>query len=138
MRKARYYRDVWDLWDVVIVAVAVMLAVFLVLFASRATGDEPSPPKMEMIVSPWQGMFAAGENFGDVPFVEVGSHVTPQTVVGVVYLDVMEPVRQIKVLAGVQGTIVQVLVEDGAYVEAGQPLMVVELDREVLRAPQSR
>lgn len=136
MPKTQYYRSVWESWDIVFLLIAALLAVFFVLMASRAAGGEPDPPRVEMIVSPWAGMFAAGEKSG-IPFVEVGSHVTPETVVGLIYLDVMQPARRIEVYAGLRGTVLQVLVEDGSYVEAGQPLMMVELDREIARAIDS-
>ena len=125
MRRARYYTDAWD---VVIVLIAVMLAAVALLWAVQAAGDEASAPQMDVIVTPWEGTFSAGEYFGDTPLVKVGDHVTPDTVVGMIYLDVMEPVRKVELFAGVKGTIVEVLVEDGSFVQAGEPLMVVKLD----------
>ena len=128
MYKIRYYRKAWD---VVIVLLAIMLAAIFVLWAGKAASDEPvdpTPPKMEFIVSPWEGVFRASDQYGNGPLVEVGDHVTPNTVVGFIDIDIMQPERKIEVFAGVQGTVVQVLVEDMSFVDAGQPLMVVQLD----------
>ena len=125
---AKYYRSAWD---VVIVLLAIMLAAMFVLWAGQAASDEPidpAQPKMEFVVSPWEGVFRASDQYGNGPLVEVGDHVTPDTVVGFIDIDIMQPDRKIEVFAGVQGTVVQVLVKDRSFVDAGQPLMVVQLD----------
>jgi biotin carboxyl carrier protein len=125
MFRIKYYRRAWD---AVIVLLAVVLAAMLVLWAGQTAGDEPTEPKMALVVSPWEGVFRASGDFSDEPFVEVGSHVMPETVVGLIDMDIMRPDRKIEVFAGVKGTVVQVLIEDGTFVEAGQALMVVQLD----------
>lgn len=128
MNRPKYYQGVWD---VVILLLAIALAAMFVMWAGQAAGDEPvgpSEPKTALVVSPWEGVFRAGDAMTGVPFVEVGSHVSPTTVVGLIDLDVMQPDRKMEVYAGVQGTVVQVHVEDGSYVTAGQVLMMIQLD----------
>ena len=125
MRRAKYYKDAWD---VVVVLLAILLAAVVVLWAGQAAGQQPEEPKIELIVSPWQGVFHAAESGGARPFVEVGSYVTPSTVVGYINVDIMQPQRRMEVYAGVQGTVTQLLVEDGDFVTAGQPVMAVRLD----------
>ena len=122
---SKYYRDAWE---VVVVLLAIVLAAFVVLWAGQAAGEKPDQPTVEVVVSPWEGMFCAAPQGQSEPFVTAGSYVTPDTVVGMIDLDVMRPQRRIEVFAGVRGTVVEVLVSDGSYVTAGQPLMVVEVD----------
>jgi acetyl-CoA carboxylase biotin carboxyl carrier protein len=57
------------------------------------------------------------------PFVEVGDAVKPDTDVCIV--EVMKLLNTIS--AGCAGTISRILIEDGATIEAGQALMVIEV-----------
>ena len=133
MSNARFYKDAWA---VILVLVAILLGIVAMVWASRAAAQKPEPPKVEFIASPWEGVFHAAEFEGAQPFVEVGSFVTPGTVVGFINVDIMQPQRRMEVYAGVEGTITQVLVVDGEFVSAGQSLMVVRVDTgDVLARP---
>lgn len=113
-----------DAWGGAAVMVAAIIAMLLVLWANDLAGDQP---RLVEVVSPAAGIFSRAEYRGGEPFVEVGQQVVPQTVVGVIDLDAMEPVSQIAVFAGVEGRIVEVLADDGAFVQSGQPLMMVDV-----------
>ena len=127
MFKPKYYKSAWD---VAVVLLAMLVMAVTVLWAERIAGDEPDEPKVELIVSPWEGVFHSCEYEGAQPFVEVGSHVLPGTMVGFVNVDIMQPQRRIEIYAGVEGTVIEVLVQDGELVSAGQPLMAIRLDAE--------
>jgi len=117
-----------SVWDVTVAVLAVALGILVVLWAAPARGAESPQPEMSLVVSPWDGVFRTASQAGDAPLVEVGDHVTPQTIVGFIDVDIMQPERKMAVYAGVAGTVVQVLAGEGEFVEAGQPLMAVQLD----------
>lgn len=73
------------------------------------------------IRSPIVGLFYAQPEPGAPPFVTVGATVQPDTTVGLV--EMMKMFNA--VVAGVEGTIVEVLVQDTETVEYGQPLFRV-------------
>ncbi len=75
-----------------------------------------------VISSPMVGTFYRASEPGAPPFVDIGQTVEPETTVCIV--EVMKLMSSIP--AGAQGTIVQVLVDDAAPVEAGQPLIVLQ------------
>ena len=68
------------------------------------------------------GTFYRAPAPGDEPFVDVGTAVEPDTVVGLI--EVMKMMNSIE--AGVAGTIVEVCAENAAVVEAGAPLFRIE------------
>jgi acetyl-CoA carboxylase biotin carboxyl carrier protein len=74
------------------------------------------------IEAPMLGTFYRAEAPGAAPFVEVGSHVSPETTVCLI--EVMKMMNSIP--AGVEGTIIEVCAENAALVEFGQPLFRVE------------
>jgi acetyl-CoA carboxylase biotin carboxyl carrier protein len=74
------------------------------------------------ITSPMVGTFHRAVSPGSEPYIDSGSEVNPETVVGVI--ETMKIINEIK--AGVAGNIIEVLVEDGAAVEFGQPLFRVQ------------
>jgi len=89
--------------------------------------DETRAPAAEpegsiVISSPMVGTFYRASEPGAPPFVDVGQTVEPETTVCIV--EVMKLMSSIP--AGAHGTIVQVLVDDAAPVEAGQPLIVLQ------------
>lgn len=73
------------------------------------------------IRSPMMGMFYAQPQPGEPAYVTVGSAVQPDTTVAL--LEVMKMFNAVP--AGVEGSVVAVLVEDGQLVEYGQPLFRV-------------
>ncbi len=79
------------------------------------------PEDSIVIRSPMVGTFYRSPAPGATPFVEVGQAVEPETTVCII--EVMKLMNSIA--AGAHGTVVQVLVDDAALVEAAQPLIVL-------------
>ncbi|WP_114637144.1 acetyl-CoA carboxylase biotin carboxyl carrier protein [Polynucleobacter necessarius] len=77
-----------------------------------------------VIASPMIGTFYRRPSPSSPPFVEVGDSVTPTTDLCIV--EVMKLPNTIP--AECTGTVTRILVEDGATIEVGQPLMVIEVD----------
>jgi acetyl-CoA carboxylase biotin carboxyl carrier protein len=80
-------------------------------------------PNQRWVTSPMVGTFFRRPNPSSPPFVEVGDEVQPDTSVCIV--EVMKLLNTIE--AGCVGCVVSILVEDGAPIESGQPLMILEL-----------
>lgn len=80
-------------------------------------------PSERAITSPMIGTFYRRPSPSSDPFVEVGDVVTPTTDVCIV--EVMKLLNTIP--AECTGKVSRILVEDGATIEVGQPLMVIEL-----------
>jgi acetyl-CoA carboxylase biotin carboxyl carrier protein len=76
-----------------------------------------------LITSPMIGTFYRRPSPNSAPFVEEGDAVKPDTDVCIV--EVMKLLNTIP--AGCSGTVSRILVEDGATIEAGQALMVIEV-----------
>ena len=77
------------------------------------------------IAAPMLGMFYRASAPGEEPFVEVGSKVGPDTVVGLI--EVMKMMNAVP--AGITGTIVEACVENAQLVEDGAPLFRIRSDR---------
>lgn len=92
--------------------------------AARVTATWPEGSVI--IRSPMVGVFYCAPEPGAPSFVAVGQRVDPDTVVCIV--EVMKLMNSIP--AGANGTVAQVLVEDAAHVEAGQPLIVLRPEPE--------
>ncbi|NMC20358.1 MAG: acetyl-CoA carboxylase biotin carboxyl carrier protein [Thermogutta sp.] len=84
----------------------------------------PAPPadNLLLIRSPMVGTFYSAPDPDSPPYVKVGDHVGPETVVGIV--EAMKVFNELP--AEVSGKIVAVLVENGEPVEYGQPLFKVD------------
>ncbi len=80
-------------------------------------------PNQRFVTSPMVGTFFRRPNPTLPPFVEVGDAVQPDTPVCIV--EVMKLLNTIE--AGCVGRVVSILVEDGASIESGQPLMILEM-----------
>jgi acetyl-CoA carboxylase biotin carboxyl carrier protein len=80
-------------------------------------------PNQRFVTSPMVGTFFRRPNPTLPPFVEVGDEVQPDTSVCIV--EVMKLLNTIE--AGCVGRVVTILVDDGASIESGQPLMILEL-----------
>lgn len=104
-----------------IMSLVALLAVARVLGASEGPPAEPSEPHPVVVASPWSGTFRTAEADHVAPYVELGSEVDHQTVVGVV-----ENMERIRIRAGARGKIVDMLVSEGDEVRAGQILFVVK------------
>lgn len=88
-----------------------------------ATPSLTLSPSERAITSPMIGTFYRRPSPSSAPFVEVGDSVTPTTDVCIV--EVMKLLNTIP--AECTGKVSRILVEDGATIEVGQPLMVIEL-----------
>ncbi|HZV57845.1 MAG TPA: acetyl-CoA carboxylase biotin carboxyl carrier protein [Sphingobium sp.] len=76
------------------------------------------------ITAPLLGIFYRAPKPGEPPFVDVGSRVDTETVIGIV--EVMKLMNS--VAAGVSGEIVEILGRNGELVEHGEVLMLVRPD----------
>ena len=94
-----------------------------------AGGAEQAPPVAPaqwsegsvVIRAPMVGTFYRAPQPGAPPFVEVGQAVKQHSVVGII--EVMKLMNSIT--ADVNGIVEQILVDDAALVEAGQPVIVI-------------
>jgi acetyl-CoA carboxylase biotin carboxyl carrier protein len=80
-------------------------------------------PNQRFVTSPMVGTFFRRPNPSLPPFVEVGDEVRADTALCIV--EVMKLLNTIE--AGCVGRVVSILVDDGASIESGQPLMILEL-----------
>lgn len=83
---------------------------------------DPIPPGMAAVKAPMVGTFYRAPSPGAKPFVEVGTAVEPDTVVGII--EVMKLMNSLS--AGVAGTVKQILVEDSKPVGFGQVLVLID------------
>jgi acetyl-CoA carboxylase biotin carboxyl carrier protein len=76
------------------------------------------------VPAPLLGNFYEAPRPGDPPFVKPGDKVGEETVIGIIeVMKLMNPIR-----AGVAGTVVAILAQNGAAVEEGQPLIRVAVE----------
>ena len=87
-----------------------------------ATQPEPEIDGLVSVTAPVVGVFYRSPEPGAAPFTEVGQMVTEQDTVGLV--EVMKMFNS--VTAAVRGRVVEILVENEAFVEFGQPLMTIQ------------
>ena len=76
----------------------------------------------EYIKAPFPGTFYSSKEQGEEAFVNLYDEIEDDTVVGLI--EAMKLFNEIE--AGVQGTIIDVLVKDGDFVEYGQPLFEIK------------
>jgi acetyl-CoA carboxylase biotin carboxyl carrier protein len=81
----------------------------------------PSEPGLAEVASPLLGIFYRAPKPGEPPFVEVGSKVNEETVVGII--EVMKLMNSVH--SGVKGEVIEILAENAALVEYGEPLLRV-------------
>lgn len=81
----------------------------------------PSEPGLREVLSPFLGIFYRAPKPGVPPFVEAGSKVEEDTVIGII--EVMKLMNSVR--AGVKGEVVEILGENGALVEFGDVLLRV-------------
>ena len=81
----------------------------------------PSEPGLLEITAPLLGLFYVAPKPGEPPFVEVGSKVLEETLVGII--EVMKLMHTVQ--AGVKGEVAEILVKNGGAVEYGEVLMRV-------------
>jgi len=91
--------------------------------AGPAGGGEPAAPDRTVVIkSPMVGTFYKASGPDSAPFVKVGDRIGPEKTVCIV--EAMKVFNEIP--AGVSGQVVAILVENGAPVEFGQPLIKVD------------
>ena len=81
----------------------------------------PSEPGLVEVPAPLLGIYYRAPKPGAPPFIEVGSKVEVETVIGII--EVMKLMNS--VCAGVNGEVVEILAENGAAVEYGEILIRV-------------
>jgi acetyl-CoA carboxylase biotin carboxyl carrier protein len=80
------------------------------------------PEGMLPITAPLLGTFYVAPEPGAPPFVKVGQQITEDTTVGLI--EVMKVFNSVR--AAVSGTIVEVVAQNGQFVEFGQALFIVK------------
>jgi len=89
--------------------------------SSRPKAKPPSEPGLAEVASPLLGIFYRAPKPGEPPFVEVGSKVIEDTVIGII--EVMKLMNSVR--AGVKGEVVEILAENAALVEYDEILLRV-------------
>lgn len=92
--------------------------------ASASAIDEVVGEGEVDVEAPLLGNFYAAPRPGEPPFVEIGDHINEDSVVGII--EVMKLMNSVR--AGVAGTVVAILAENGKPVEEGQPIVRVKVD----------
>lgn len=92
--------------------------------APSAASAKPAaiPDGMLPITAPLLGTFYVAPEPGAPPFVKVGQQITEDTTVGLI--EVMKVFNSVR--ASVKGTIVEVVAQNGQFVEFGQTLYIVK------------
>ncbi|HEY7713835.1 MAG TPA: acetyl-CoA carboxylase biotin carboxyl carrier protein [Candidatus Binatia bacterium] len=90
--------------------------------AAAASKPTAIPEGMVPITAPLLGTFYVAPEPGAPPFVKVGQQITEDTTVGLI--EVMKVFNSVR--AGVKGTIVEVVAQNGQFVEFGQSLFIVK------------
>jgi acetyl-CoA carboxylase biotin carboxyl carrier protein len=80
------------------------------------------PEGLVPITAPLLGTFYVAPEPGAPPFVQIGAKITEDTTVGLI--EVMKVFNSVR--ANVKGTIVEVVAQNGQFVEYGQPLFLVK------------
>ncbi len=89
--------------------------------AASAVAAEPVVPSGHLVKAPMVGTLYRASNPGAAPFVEVGQSVQEGDVLCII--EAMKLLNEIE--ADKTGVIKEILVENGAPVEYGQPLFVI-------------
>ena len=86
-------------------------------------GEPPGSPSSVLnvtaVTAPFVGIFYRAAKPGAPPYIEVGSQVEEDTIIGII--EVMKLMNTVR--AEVRGTVVEILVQDGAVVEYAQVLV---------------
>ena len=108
---------------IAVVALGIFVAMASVANGSSPLAPNPKPDKQTLavyVVAPMDGIFWRGIFSGAAPYVEVGATVDVNTVVARI-----EHMRSTSLTAGIEGTVVEILVVDGQLVKAWQPLVKI-------------
>ena len=90
--------------------------------APSAAKPAAIPPGHLAVTAPILGTFYVAPEPGAPPFVTVGQQVTEDTTCGLI--EVMKVFNSVR--AGVKGTVVEVVAQNGGFVEFGQTLIIVK------------
>jgi acetyl-CoA carboxylase biotin carboxyl carrier protein len=88
---------------------------------ARAAGAALVTGHLHVVAAPMLGTFHRSPKPGAPPFVEIGSAVETDTIIGII--EIMKLMNTVR--AGVHGTVVEILGVDGALVEVDQALLRV-------------
>ena len=88
---------------------------------ARPKANPPTEPGLADVPSPLLGVFYRAPKPGEPPFVQPGSKVQPDTVIGII--EVMKLMNSVR--ASVKGEVAEILAENGALVEYGEILLRV-------------
>lgn len=91
--------------------------------AAADVAADAAPDAGPAIRAPLVGTFYRAPRPGAPPFVDVGSTVTPETVIGII--ETMKLMNS--VYAGASGRVTDILAADATFVEAGQTLMRIDV-----------
>jgi acetyl-CoA carboxylase biotin carboxyl carrier protein len=89
--------------------------------ASETPVPATAERNVHLVAAPLLGTFYRAPKPGAPPFVEVGAGVEEETVVGII--EVMKLMNTVR--AGVRGTVIEIMVADGALAEYGETLLRV-------------
>jgi acetyl-CoA carboxylase biotin carboxyl carrier protein len=87
-----------------------------------ATADLRSSDSVHVVAAPLLGTFYRAPKAGSAPFVQAGSTVEENTIVGII--EVMKLMNTVR--AGAKGSVRDILAVDGVLVEFGQPLLRID------------
>jgi acetyl-CoA carboxylase biotin carboxyl carrier protein len=89
--------------------------------AAAAAPSATADPGTRSVTAPLLGTFYRAPKPGAPPFVEIGSAVEEDTIIGII--EVMKLMNTVR--AGTRGRVLDILAKDGALVEYGEALMLV-------------
>lgn len=89
------------------------------------TEAAPREAGLVEVRSPLLGIYYRAPRPGEPPFVDIGSRVEPDTIIGII--EVMKLMNTAR--AGVGGEVVEILARNGELVEHGELLLLVRPDR---------
>ena len=103
-------------------AVATAKPVIAPAAAAQAAKSVAIPEGMTAVTAPILGTFYVAPEPGAPPFVKVGQQITEDTTMGLI--EVMKVFNSVR--ATVKGTVVEVVAQNGQFVEFGQTLFIVK------------
>lgn len=90
--------------------------------ATPAAPERRSNDSIHVVVAPLLGTFYRAPKPGSAPFVQPGSAVEENTIVGII--EVMKLMNTVR--AGAKGSVSEIIAVDGVLVEFGQPLLRID------------
>jgi acetyl-CoA carboxylase biotin carboxyl carrier protein len=90
--------------------------------ATPAAAELRSSDSVHVVVAPLLGTFYRSPKPGSAPFVQPGSAVEENTIVGII--EVMKLMNTVR--AGAKGSVREIIAIDGVLVEFGQPLLRID------------